>query len=127
MRAALQPTSRASRALRSPSPQPPPPPGHLRIVVRHLNDIPNDNRVLNLAYGTDLDNAEDRKRNEAIREDVLTNAVAVTFDGYNPAVEGDESVSSQTRRTALNERVDRPALSATTPMTIPVQVSVPTP
>lgn len=32
-------------------------------VVRHLNDIPNDNRLENLAWGTDKDNTNDLIRN----------------------------------------------------------------
>lgn len=30
------------------------------LEIRHLNGIPDDNRVVNLAYGTALENAEDR-------------------------------------------------------------------
>ena len=32
-------------------------------IGRHLNDVPNDNRVENLAWGTRFDNADDRRRN----------------------------------------------------------------
>ena len=32
-------------------------------IVRHLNDIPNDNRVCNLAWGTQKDNVEDCRNN----------------------------------------------------------------
>lgn len=32
-------------------------------IVRHLNDIPNDNRVENLAWGTQKDNMQDAVRN----------------------------------------------------------------
>ncbi|UUJ74521.1 HNH endonuclease [Microcystis phage Mae-Yong1326-1] len=38
----------------------PPPPGP-RAVVRHLNGDHGDNRLVNLAWGTDADNAADRK------------------------------------------------------------------
>ena len=38
----------------------PAPPAHL---VRHLNDDPSDNRDVNLAWGTSLDNANDQRRN----------------------------------------------------------------
>lgn len=30
------------------------------LEIRHLNGVPDDNRVVNLAYGTALENAEDR-------------------------------------------------------------------
>lgn len=33
------------------------------LVVRHLNDVPNDNRLENLDIGTDLDNLRDAQRN----------------------------------------------------------------
>jgi len=33
------------------------------MVVRHLNDIPDDNRLENLTIGTQKENAEDYKRN----------------------------------------------------------------
>ncbi len=39
----------------------PNPNGHK--IVRHLNDIPGDNRIENLAWGTNLDNSNDGKRN----------------------------------------------------------------
>lgn len=39
------------------------PPG---MLVRHLNDIPSDNRPGNLAYGTQLDNMVDAARNNRI-------------------------------------------------------------
>lgn len=32
------------------------------LVTRHLNSVRNDNRLGNLAWGTPLDNAEDRRR-----------------------------------------------------------------
>ena len=32
-------------------------------IVRHLNDVRDDNRLCNLAYGTHQDNMEDMKRN----------------------------------------------------------------
>lgn len=32
-------------------------------IVRHLNDVKDDNRLENLAWGTHLDNTEDRRRN----------------------------------------------------------------
>lgn len=38
----------------------PPPPGH---EARHLNDVPHDNRIENLAWGTPLENAADKIRN----------------------------------------------------------------
>lgn len=34
------------------------------MVVRHLNDCGTDNRIINLQYGTPLQNAQDRARNE---------------------------------------------------------------
>lgn len=39
----------------------PNPEGH--PLVRHLNDVPDDNRVENLAWGTDSDNRNDAVRN----------------------------------------------------------------
>lgn len=33
------------------------------LVTRHLNDDKNDNRLVNLAYGTHLENARDRELN----------------------------------------------------------------
>ena len=37
-------------------------------IVRHLNDIPDDNRVENLAWGTQKDNMDDCKRNNHWRK-----------------------------------------------------------
>ncbi len=37
-------------------------------VVRHLNDVKDDNRLENLAYGTVSDNAEDARRNGKLCE-----------------------------------------------------------
>lgn len=34
------------------------------MIVRHLNDCGTDNRIINLQYGTQLQNAQDRIRNE---------------------------------------------------------------
>lgn len=36
------------------------------LVIRHLNDNRIDNRLVNLSYGTQQENWEDRRRNEAI-------------------------------------------------------------
>lgn len=41
--------------------------GPTDTVVRHLNDIPSDNRVVNLSRGTLLDNAQDAIRNGKYR------------------------------------------------------------
>lgn len=95
-------------------PQPPPPPEHLRIVVRHLNDVPGDNRAVNLAYGTDADNADDRKRNEAEREAKLTAAVTAVLATRSHTEEGNSPNSSTSRRSDVAGRVDRRAASATT-------------
>lgn len=40
-----------------------PPPPASGLVVRHLNDIPSDNRLANLAWGTKSDNALDATAN----------------------------------------------------------------
>ena len=39
------------------------PPPFEGAYVRHLNDVPDDNRIENLAWGTAQDNADDSKRN----------------------------------------------------------------
>ncbi|MGO2037013.1 MAG: HNH endonuclease [Brevibacterium sp.] len=39
------------------------PPPHEGAVVRHLNDIADDNRLCNLEYGTHADNSQDAIRN----------------------------------------------------------------
>lgn len=39
-------------------------------LVRHLNDVKNDNRIENLAWGTHLENIEDRRRNGYVAKKV---------------------------------------------------------
>lgn len=45
-----------------------PSPNH---IVRHLNDIPNDNRLENLQWGIQLENMKDREVNEDKRKELL--------------------------------------------------------
>jgi hypothetical protein len=49
-------------------------------LARHLNDVPDDNRVENLSWGTPLDNAADRRRNRGY---------ATGADAGSPLASGD--------------------------------------
>lgn len=48
-------------------------------IIRHINDMPGDDRIENLIIGTSKDNAEDRIRNKKMQKNNVSKCTGVNY------------------------------------------------